>query len=83
MANTEKQNFRYDQDRWKLAVSKTEQMRIDGWDIDMTVVLTAAVDQLLDETPDSTAERLGLVQHAQPVRRWHRRYARGKAGNSL
>jgi hypothetical protein len=77
VANTDKQNFRYDKEQWKNAVFKTEQMRRDGYPIDMTVLLSAAVDQFLNETDKQTAGRLGLEPLDQPVRIRRRPYVRG------
>jgi hypothetical protein len=76
MANTDKYNFRYPTGRWKTAVDKTERMRRDGYPIDMTVLLSAAVDAMLDETDEQTATRLGLECAGHPVQIRRRPYVR-------
>lgn len=76
MAETEKQNFRYPVEKWRLAVAKTVQMREAGYDIDMTMVLVKAVDQLLDESTEATARRLGIRAESLPVEPWRKPFAR-------
>jgi hypothetical protein len=39
VANTDKHNIRYPGDRWAAALRKTELMRQEGYDIDMTKVV--------------------------------------------
>lgn len=79
MADTEKQNFRYPVERWRSAMTKLEDMRKAGYDIDMTKVLSAEVDRIIGETADSTAERLGLVAGEAPAAVWRKPFARAEA----
>lgn len=67
MANTDKQNFRYPSARWRMAVEKTEKMRDEGWPIDMTMVLSEAVERLLSSDPESIAEGLGISKGPAPA----------------
>lgn len=62
-----KQNFRYDNARWLRAQDKAVRMRRVGYTVDMTLVLSRAVDAFLDETDAQTAERLELERAAGPV----------------
>lgn len=80
MADTEKQNFRYPKERWAEAVAKTVAMREQGYDIDMTKVLGAAVDQFIAEGNSDTAVRLGLVAGEKPAPVWRKPFARSEAG---
>jgi hypothetical protein len=74
VANTDKQNFRYAGDRWKLAVAKTERMREqgfvmnDGYGLDMTALLAPRVDEFLGETDAQTAKRLGMTKADEPAK---------------
>lgn len=62
MANTDKQNFRCDgETRWRPAMERLEQMRADGYDVDMTKVLGSVVDTIRD-TPDNAQLALKLKQ---------------------
>lgn len=76
MANTDKQNFRWGDDRWRLAQEKAADMRRRGYDIDMTIVLVAAGEQFLSETPEQTAKRLNIERTDGPVPMYRRRYPR-------
>lgn len=79
MANTDKQNFRYPDERWKAGVAKAQAMRGAGYDIDMTKLLTPVVDKFVDETIEQTAKRLRLKQADEPVRPYRAPYRRGAA----
>lgn len=80
MADTEKQNFRYNGADWREAQAKLASMREQGYDIDMTKVLTAEVDRIRDETVKQTAERLGLVAGERPAPVWRKPFARSEVG---
>lgn len=79
MANTDKHNIRYPGDRWAAALRKTELMRQEGYDIDMTKVVASAVDEFHDESIGETAVRLGLVKADGPVRIYRSRVPRSAA----
>lgn len=79
MADTEKQNFRYPAERWRLAMDKLAQMRAAGYDVDMTKVLAAEVDRILDESTGATAQRLHLVRASAPAPVWRKPFARSEA----
>ncbi len=68
MANTDSKNFRCDTQRWTDAMTKLENMRASGYDIDMTRALVAEVTRLGTETVKETAERLGLERESVPVK---------------
>lgn len=60
MANTEKQNFRCDDEKWGQFRQHTEDMQAAGYRVDMSVILRAEVDLTISETVEQTAKRLGL-----------------------
>lgn len=64
---TEKKNFRCDPDLWNRALDKAEVMRRNGYDIDMTKLLTKAVAEFVDEREVTTAARLDITRGPGPV----------------
>jgi hypothetical protein len=80
VADTEKQGFRYPKERWTEAVTKTAEMREQGYSIDMTRVLAAEVDRFRTETVEQTAERLGLQREPGAVPIYRNPYAREATG---
>lgn len=72
MANTDKQNFRYNGARWAQAVARAQDMRDNGYDVDMTRVLGQRIDEFLQEPYEVTAERLGVEKQDRPVPRRYR-----------
>jgi hexokinase len=63
-----KKNFRCtDDEAWDAGLAKAEAMRRAGYDVDMTRVLNDAVTVFVGETPEQSAERLGLVKGEKPV----------------
>lgn len=58
--NTEKQNFRCDDEKWSRFRRHTEDMQAAGYRVDMSVILRAEVDLTISETVEQTAKRLGL-----------------------
>ena len=82
MATGTKKNFRCSDDElWDKGLTKTEDMRRAGYDIDMTMVLNRAVRQLAEETPEQTAERLGLQAGEGPAKLYRRPGQWGRTGN--
>ena len=76
MANTDKQNFRYDQVKWAQAMRKLADMRAAGYDIDMTRLLGAEVDRFLAQAPAATAKKLRIKQESVPVKEYHQPFTR-------
>jgi hypothetical protein len=76
MPDREKLNIRYDKNRRKAAQDKAARMRLSGYDIDVTAVITAAMDTFVDESDTATARRLGLVKAGHPVGIYRRPTAR-------
>ena len=80
MATGTKKNFRCADDAvWERALTKAEQMRRQGFDIDMTAVLNAAVRQFASEHEAETVQRFGLVRSDAPVPLYRRPVARTAA----
>jgi hypothetical protein len=72
MPDTGSRNFRCETERWDQAQTKAKQMRTDGYDIDVTKVLNAALDAFLRETKRETATRLGLTKGSEPAKLYRR-----------
>jgi hypothetical protein len=67
MADTGSRNFRCPDTTWDAAQLKAQQMRQEGYDIDVTKVLNAALGAFLAETSEHTAERLALPKGGTPA----------------
>lgn len=72
MADTElkgrgKKNFRAENAEWAAGIRKTEEMRREGYVIDMTGVMEAALREFVGESMEETATRLGLVKGDSPI----------------
>lgn len=80
MATGTKKNFRCTDDAvWEKCLTKAEEMRRQGFDIDMTAVLNAAVRQFASEEIAATRLRLGLIRADAPVPLYRRPVARTAA----
>lgn len=72
-----KKNFRCTDDAaWEAGLDKAEAMRRAGYDIDMTSVLNAAVQQFAVESAEQSAARFGIAKGDQPVGIYRRPVAR-------
>lgn len=69
MASTDKQNFRCDtESRWLPFKAQVEYLRREGYlmpdgsPIDMTALLNAEIERVIEDATEATVERLGLVR---------------------
>lgn len=77
MSERNKKNFKVrDLEDWDTGLRKCEQMRRAGYDIDMTMVLNAAVERFAAESAEDTAKRMGIQKGEEPVAAWRNPYPR-------